>query len=132
MGFNQFQNYRRAKKAKLGGSLSAGLAMRRPTPQKSAIGATRNHTSSFIQLREQAKKREYGRPSESEYDHAQGWEAARHRLPPRWVEVVEGCNQSITDIRSKCTWRGVLFPPHALVCAFARRCSGRCVGRGEG
>ena len=106
--------------------------MRRPTPQKSAIGATRNHTSSFIQLREQAKKREYGRPSESEYDHAQGWEAARHRLPPRWVEVVEGCNQSITDIRSKCTWRGVLFPPHALVCAFARRCSGRCVGRGEG
>jgi hypothetical protein len=108
--------------------------MRRPTPQKSAIGATRNHTSSFLQLREQAKKREYGRPSESEYDHAQGWEAARHRLPPRWVEVVEGCNQSITDIRSKRTWRSVLFP-HVHGVRVRQAVSGAVwegCGRGEG
>ena len=78
--------------------------MRRPQHAKSAIGATRNHTSSFLQLREQSKKRDYGRPSDHDYDHAAGWEAARHRLPPRWVEIVEGCNQSIADIRSKRTW----------------------------
>lgn len=71
------------------------------------MGATRNHTNEFLRLREHYKKRDFGRQSSGNMESGllgrggESWEEARHRLPPRWVEVVEGCKSDIEDIRSK-------------------------------